>query len=85
MSESKWTISVVKGDELRRLIATQVGRKDVERCLWFVRENASADEISEDELARLIDQFDDTEEASPLRERTWRRCPFSSSGCRRDW
>ena len=56
-SSEEWKVSVVSGEVLRRLVASALPRSDVELCVAFVREYASAEMIGEDELDRLITVF----------------------------
>ncbi len=56
-SREEWKVSVVSGEVLRRIVAATLPRSEVEHCVAFVREHASANTIGEDELERLITVF----------------------------
>ena len=54
---SDWSVNIVRGDELRKLVAAEINRAAVDHCLAFIREYASADIIDEPEFCRLISKF----------------------------
>ena len=52
-----WRVNIVRGDELRKMIAAEISRAEVDHCLAFMREYASADIIDEQEFCDLIAKF----------------------------